>query len=70
MWMVSQRFVGNYPDHSLDDYNISYIIIDYSDFAAVGHQDGLNLVQSWEQNLINNTKLYDKELIKVYEFEN
>jgi len=70
MWMRGHRFMANYPDHSIDDYNISYIVIDYSDFMAVGYQDGLNLVQEWEQNLVNNTKIYDKELIKVYKIEN
>lgn len=68
IWMVSHRFIATYPDHKMEDYNISYIIMDYSDFTLAGYQDGINHLQVWEgENMANNTKIYDKNYIRVYQ---
>jgi len=70
IWMRGQRFIATFPDHKIEDYNISYFIVDYSDLALIGHKEGLAQLQEWEkQNMINNTIVYEKDYIRVYKNE-
>ncbi|MEA2038033.1 MAG: DUF6541 family protein [Nanoarchaeota archaeon] len=70
LWMVGHRHMYSSAYAPIEQYNITHVIMDYSDFALAGHQAGLNQLQAWEQqNLVNNTLIYNKNYIRVYEFE-
>ncbi len=71
IWFIGHRHLISSERHSVDEYNVTHVIMDYSDFALIGDQNTVNNLQEWEkQNLINNTLIYDKDYIRVYEFEN
>jgi len=70
LWMISHRFMLDSGRYDLGG-NVSYVIVDYSDFALIGDQNTINNLQEWEkQNLANSSLIYDKTYIRVYEFEN
>lgn len=70
MWMAGHRFIATYPQHKMEDYNITHVIIDYSDFALIGNQEAVNQVKQWEiENLVNSSLIYDKDYLKVYKLE-
>jgi hypothetical protein len=70
MWMIGNRYMISSERENINDFNITHLVMDYSDFALVGDQNTLNTLQGWEmQNLVNNTLLYNKNNIRVYEFE-
>jgi hypothetical protein len=72
LWMISNRHLRPSSDEDINSaYNITHVIIDYSDFALIGDQNTLNKIQEWEkQNMANNSLIYDKTYIKVYKVEN
>jgi hypothetical protein len=52
----------------IDEYSFTHAIIDYSDFILVNSNDAIVVLKQWEEsNMKNNTLLYDKNNIKVYE---
>ena len=71
LWMVGQRAIRSSDREKMSDFNITHVIVDYSDFALIGRQDAVNQLQDWEmKNTANQTKIYDKDYIKVYKFGN
>ena len=47
--------------------NLSYLIIDYSDFTAIGNKDALASLSQFETQVsATSAKVYDRENIKVY----
>ncbi len=68
--MIGQRY-ATHEDYEQRINTTTHVIMDYSDFALIGDQNTVNTFQEWEkQNLFNNTLIYDKNYIRVYEFEN
>lgn len=67
LWMTGHRYIA-YNEY--EERNKTHVIVDYSDLALIGDQNNVNKLQEWEkQNLANNTLLYNKDYIRVYEFE-
>jgi len=70
IWMIGHRFLASSDGEPIDKYNITHVVMDYSDFALIGDQSTVNKLQEWEkQNLANKSLIYNKDYIKVYEFE-
>ncbi len=68
IYMMGHRYMGTSAGGSLDEKNFTYIVMDYSDLLLIGNRDGLNQLQSFEMSLANNTLLYNKDNIRVYEY--
>ena len=48
---------------------ITHFLIDYSDLIAVNHQQGIQKLQAYEQNLTNINLIYNKENMRLYKRE-
>ena len=49
---------------------MDYVIFDYTDLIAIGNQQGVEAIAQMEQQLVNNaTLVYNKNNIRVYQFE-
>jgi hypothetical protein len=71
IWMLSHRAMDPSVSTDLDKQNYTHAIVDYSDFGFIGDQNSLDKIQEWEQqNMANNTLLYDKDYIRVFKLEN
>ena len=69
IYMVGQRYMASSTVQSIDEFNISYVVMDYSDWALMGNVDSIAKLDEWEKsNLANNTLVYTNEYIRVYEF--
>lgn len=72
LWMRGQRHIrpSVSEDITTSIFNITYVIMDYSDFVFIGDQVTVGKMQEWEkQNLANSSLIYNKNYIRVYEFE-
>jgi hypothetical protein len=71
IWMMGHRHMISSNVADIADYNITHVLMDYSDFALIGDQNTVNELQEWEkQNLLNGTVIYDRNYIRVYKLEN
>jgi len=69
-WMryIAWRYIRAYkPEHPSPP---DYMLIDYSDFAAIGDMKKLQEIALFEEKIkVNNTVVYDEDNIKVYKIE-
>lgn len=71
LWMIGHRHMRSSERYDMKEYNITHVVVDYSDFALIGHQEGINKLQEWEkQNMANESLIYDRTYVKVYKLEN
>jgi hypothetical protein len=71
IWMMGHRHMISSSVANINDYNVTHVLMDYSDFVLVGDQNTVNGLQEWEkQNLLNGTVIYDRNYIRVYKLEN
>jgi hypothetical protein len=50
--------------------NATHIMFDYNDFAAKGYKQGFDQLAAAENSMTGATKIYDKNMIRVYRIEN
>ena len=69
IWMksVAQRNIE--PEPEKKNRTITHFLIDYSDLIAVNHQQGIQKLQAYEQNLTNVNLIYNKENMRLYKRE-
>jgi len=81
MHMFSHRSIKGYYEDTLDRFKVhvsewperntpSHALFDYSDYVAINNKDAVAALQLVEQQLENETLVYDKNNIRVYEIGN
>lgn len=64
LWMVGHRYI---IERESDITNVSFMIIDYSDFSQMGNQQLVNQLKNFEnEKFANRTAIYKNPFIKVY----
>ncbi len=64
LWMLGHRYL---IERESDITNVTYMIIDYSDFAQMGNQQLVNQLKSFEnEKFANKTAIYQTPYIKVF----
>ncbi len=69
VWMIGHRHLIPSTKFNIEDFNLTHIVVDYSDFGLIGDQNTVNQIQKFEKQIATNPLIYNKNYIKVYGLE-